>query len=387
MCTKIFFFIAVFCSLMSQQTYVLERGLDVWLKMVWFFPSLCLFAERPLALFPTSLRRGWLYLLLFSIFCLFGEAANAPHHYFMSDWGNIFISFFICVISYTFWRKHQSQSVLNQLCIILMIAGLWLSYEVYKSAFVDYDIMERTYAFGQKNSMGQILLCICIITAINYSPKHKYLKWIILSLTLPLLYMVFILKSRATLASLFFVYVYYIVVIKNKKIKWALSILLVILTAYVLFDPQAYAVIVDGIFLGGRDANDLNSVSSGRGDFISDAIKYIPENLWIGVGYYYVDCMPVNILVQYGIVGLTIIMSYIIFVWKKVVALNRTINVNITTYLLFFAFLINSLFEAYPPFGPGVKCFMLWMMLGFSLAHLERSMQYKPYSKSALVAE
>ena len=34
--------------------------------------------------------------------------------------------------------------------------------------------------------------------------------------------------------------------------------------------------------------------------------------------------------------------------------------------------MLNSLFEAKPPFGPGIKCFLLWLMLGFSLALEER---------------
>lgn len=373
MLTKLFFYIAVFCSLMSQQTFILEAGLDVWLKMVWILPFFCLFARRPLALFPLSLRPFWGYFILFSLFCLFCEAINTPYHYFKSDWNNIFISLFVCVISYAFWKKHQGQSTLNVLCLILVIAGLWLSYDVYQSSFVDYDIMSRTYAFGRKNSMAQILLCVGVIVAICYSSRHKYFHWFFLSLTAPLLYMVFVLKSRATLASLLFVYFYFIVVTKNKKAKWTLLVLLIGIVLYILLNPQAYAVVVDGILLAGRDSTDLNSVSSGRDEYIMEALGHVHNNLWIGIGDYYVDCMPVNVLVQYGLLGLVIILSYIVSIWRKVCALNRDENLNIATYLLFFAFLINSLFEGFPPFGPGVKCFMLWMMLGFSLANAEKA--------------
>lgn len=45
---------------------------------------------------------------------------------------------------------------------------------------------------------------------------------------------------------------------------------------------------------------------------------------------------------------------------------------GLIVYLLFMVYMINSLFEAYTPFGPGMKCFELWAFFGIALAEQKR---------------
>ena len=52
----------------------------------------------------------------------------------------------------------------------------------------------------------------------------------------------------------------------------------------------------------------------------------------------------------------------------KIMGVESKKTVRMAAYVLYMSFLINALFEAYPPFGPGVKCFILWMVYGFALA-------------------
>ena len=73
-------------------------------------------------------------------------------------------------------------------------------------------------------------------------------------------------------------------------------------------------------------------------------------------------------MLQFGFIGFVIVITYIGILFRKIVKLDLQNNIHLATFLIFVAMVLNSLFEAWPPFGPGVKCFMLWMMLGFSLA-------------------
>ena len=100
------------------------------------------------------------------------------------------------------------------------------------------------------------------------------------------------------------------------------------------------------------------------------ALQQIPQHPWVGSGDYYVDCMPLNILTQYGICGLSIIFLFLYYMFHKLKRAKQEDYIATMTYILFFAFFINSLLEARPPFGPGVRSFTLWMMFGFSLAQL-----------------
>lgn len=176
------------------------------------------------------------------------------------------------------------------------------------------------------------------------------------------------LRSRATLVSAFFLLYYFIFRKSNKKIRrWAI-ILSIITIAFILLNGDIYNTIINGVILGGRDATDVNSLSSNRVILFAIALQLIPQHPWIGSGDYYVDCLPLNLLTEFGLIGLFMFTTFILhlFIYTKQ---KRNINkLTSATYAIYISFLLNGLFEAYPPFGPGVKCFTLWMLLGFALA-------------------
>ena len=80
-------------------------------------------------------------------------------------------------------------------------------------------------------------------------------------------------------------------------------------------------------------------------------------------------------ILQFGLLGAAIVFAYIGVTLSKVLSLDRDNKIHLVTYLLMMAMMLNSLFEAPPPFGPGVKCFMLWMAIGFSFAY-EKNIRY-----------
>ena len=83
--------------------------------------------------------------------------------------------------------------------------------------------------------------------------------------------------------------------------------------------------------------------------------------------------MPIAMVLQFGIFGAMIVLIFLAILTRKIVRFNRANQLHLVSYLLFIAMMLNSLFEAWPPFGPGVKCFMMWMMLGYSLAIGDKS--------------
>ena len=129
---------------------------------------------------------------------------------------------------------------------------------------------------------------------------------------------------------------------------------------------------MNGIILGGRDATDINSLSSNRVILFAIALQRIPQHPWLGSGDYYVDCMPLNMLTQYGVWGLTIVFIFLYYIFKTLLKSRPIHPITTIAYIIFMAFIINALFEARPPFGPGVKCFFVWLLLGISLAISQR---------------
>lgn len=41
-----------------------------------------------------------------------------------------------------------------------------------------------------------------------------------------------------------------------------------------------------------------------------------------------------------------------------------TYNIRYTVVVLAAVFSLNSIFEGLPPFGPGIKCYILWFLFG-----------------------
>ena len=91
-----------------------------------------------------------------------------------------------------------------------------------------------------------------------------------------------------------------------------------------------------------------------------------------GTGKCYIDSFPIQILVKYGIVGLLFMSMFLYKITKIIFNFSRNNMLHLSSYLLLCVFLLNSLFEAYPPFGPGIKCCILWIFVGFSCAEITR---------------
>ena len=134
--------------------------------------------------------------------------------------------------------------------------------------------------------------------------------------------------------------------------------------------PTLYKTVVEGILFANRDASDLNSLSSGRVELLSSCIQLFLTNPFIGIGNKYFDCFPVIILTQYGMLGASIIFTFIGRVIKDCFCvLDKSNKLDLCAFLLMVTYLLDSLFEAQPPFGPGVKCFPLWMIWGIMLSN------------------
>ena len=87
----------------------------------------------------------------------------------------------------------------------------------------------------------------------------------------------------------------------------------------------------------------------------------------MGTGHYRVDDLYLCILSDVGLIGFVPIISlWIVRIAKNISAYhkNKTPFTSCVLCLTVFYF-GESLFEAYPPFGPGVCAFMFWVVCAF----------------------
>lgn len=374
MIIRIVFLLTIFASLMSQLPVVLDSDYDGYLKAMWLIP----FAFLGIFKFKTYMERPLWFMYIGTLCMLFYCAACegvTGRNYMNIDLYNMSLSLMIGITSYSLFRNYYSKTLLFSISIVSMVGSLILCVYLYELYFIDYDLMDRMYAFKAKNAMGQILFNCSIVIALYSNSKNIFVKSLQYFSIAIILVMLCMLKSRATLIGVFFTIAYMIVQSKSKVVRWATILVVSLSVAYIFMNDYYYDMIFNGILFAGRDVSDINELSSERVYTIEQALEKIPQNLWIGIGNKYIDCMPVAMILQFGLLGAAIVLAYIGVTLSKVLSLDRDNKIHLVTYLLMMAMMLNSLFEAQPPFGPGVKCFMLWMALGFSLAQVKKGGQ------------
>ena len=369
--SEILFLLAVVGSLLSQTPQMLESGIGRILQLLWFLPAVSLLLTNHKSFLNKSLLPFYITLFIFGGYCFLLDTFSTVS-YIGADLINICISTMITCISFAFFRKNNNPRFTTIFSITLLITGTILALIIYKEFLAGFDIMQKTYAYKAKNSIGQILFCSILIPILCFKPKDLFIRFSFWGCLLVVLSIIFLLKSRATLAGVFFVIVYFIFKSKNKTIK-RITISIAVLCGFILLtNPDIYELIVDGILFAGRDAEDLNDLSSGRVELVTNILQQIPDNIFFGLGHFYLDCMPIAFLGQYGIIGSSVVFIFLISLSIKILKLDLKDDIYLTTFLLWSVFLINALFEANPPFGPGIKCFLLWVLVGFTLAKKEK---------------
>ena len=265
------------------------------------------------------------------------------------------------------WFKMVASYVISSSIVAL---NIFISY--FASGF---DISSRLYAYGSKNSVSQILLTavILLVFGISESYERKF-KMIRLGLIVLLSLLILILKSRATIIC--FAVLYY-AFLKSTEIGWKLKVLsffaLFIAVSAVFLVPSLYQLVIKDILLAGRDASNLNDLTSGRVDLIKSALETIYDNVVFGIGPYYLDCYPINVIMQFGIfpglvlcaISLLPIVLSVMVHREEADQLKETINR--TLMVLSVSYAINGFFEALTPLGPGAKCYCLWLVLGIAI--------------------
>lgn len=372
--STILYFLAIVCSILSNFPIILDAGLDAPLKFMWGLPFFYIFiVHNTRLLWDKRLLPFYFFVTCFYLYCI-GCESILGKNYLGIDFKNILISSLIAITSYAYWKEYGSGEKLEMLSFLLLGCGILLGLYVYFEYLANSSILERAYAVKSKNSIGQIIFCCALIPLLAIKRDSNRFKNLIYIAIIVLTFIVFMIKSRATIVGIFFVIIYFTFNYGSFKVKIYFFATLLIAILFTLFNETLYNIFVNGILFSGRNVENLNDLSSGRIVLITECLDGISKNFWLGNGNRYMDCMPIIMLYQYGFWGALMIFSFLAYISYHIIFLaDRRIPTNLITFLLLGCFMLNSLFEAQPPFGPGVKCFLLWVFVGFSLA--------KPYQE------
>ena len=221
------FLLTIFVSLISQMPSLLDSGASNLLKLIWALPFLYLLLVAPQTYLSGKLFPFYLFVFTIESYCLICQLLTG-NTYFGPDNFNFAISLLVTAISYCFWMHYGDNKILQIICGIMLLGGLMIAIQLYFNYLSQSDITNKTYAYGDKNSAGQILLSCAYLTFLFFNPQNKVFYWGSRGIAVILIIIMIMLRSRATLVSAAIMLGYYILTSNNKKLKWGLIILLVL---------------------------------------------------------------------------------------------------------------------------------------------------------------
>ena len=227
-----------------------------------------------------------------------------------------------------------------------------------------------------RGSISQIILTACILMVSFKLTKKRKIITILYVVTLAfLLYTLLLLKSRATILVLPFLLIFLFIYTgkKIKRLRTFIIIFTVLVAIVLIINPQLWDTLINDIVLAGKGNDNLNNISSGRvnewTNFWNDM-----ENAWIlGQGKQKRESIILTALLEFGfIIGLMVLAVAVSPL--VITCLKKRLNTKLgtVTFCIALVYCFNGIFEQLSPFGPGVKCYFLWIMLGILLSKRDK---------------
>ncbi len=263
----------------------------------------------------------------------------------------------------------ENQKLLGWLLAAFWIGTLLVCGEIWLKYIKGTSISQSRYVYSGKNGISSSILFALLISAYHYRTgiraKPLWLSIVIGAASIFMAYVLLALKCRAVIFSIPFLIIIEIANTRNPaKYRQALAAASFGIGALILIFPTTRDLLINGILLSNGKGN-LDSISSGRITLISEAINVFKLSPVFGIGSYYVDCAPIELLVEYGAIGLILALpSYLLIPYILYKRRGSTKTEWNLLLLLCVIFLINSIFEAFTPYGPGLRTFMLWLLAG-----------------------
>ena len=300
--------------------------------------------------------------VIFDMLCLLGWAFGKDYMA-SSLFVPINMSAFILTIGFLFGALVDEQ-IIKKIAIAYIASSIIVGGVLYVTVFRGIDWSgSSTYVYASKNSAAQFLLVGLILVATLFYVRHRIASGFLI---IAYAVLIFMMKSRATIAALAIYLIYFIFfIVESKRERNFYLFLVVIFGLVVVFNPDANHLIIQEIIFNNR-GTDMTTLSSGRDLHWKTFRQEFGKYLFWGTGGTYLESMPLAVLMSYGVIGgvpiLLFALKPLIYaiknMWDKRYRIYSLLVVSISLTML-----VNSIFEEQAPFGPGVKCYFLWLFL------------------------
>lgn len=357
--------IACFFTNISQLPALVENGITRVLSLpIWILMTIICIIRYEGKIYLGRTWKVWIFGILFLIYYYF-VAFFIPNYRLTQLPYPIAISLFILFVGITIGREIRVQD-LSHIFDAYIWSGLIVCISVFFTYIYGNSLEGPQYLYASKNSVSQILLTVWILILMTKFSSRDVLRKLIYATALAFVSLTLIgLKSRATIIVIPVICIIALFNSNvNKKTRWAI-IILVGIVALVLMQDGVFDKFVKNVLFAGREAGDIEALSSGRTNewktFWSDISGYEI----FGQGRRKRESIILTSFLEFGFLGGSLIMFFALAPLKWGITYGkRNGNVQLIFILIAIAYSINGIFEQLAPFGPGVKCYFLWLLFG-----------------------
>lgn len=384
--------IVCFASNISQLPIFVNLGLSSMLAMAtWaLFIIYCIGHNIKWKIGSKLLPILFVAILYFIFLCLMEVFTNKAY-LASSIIYPFFLSVFILVVAYNVGDFLNGKNDIQLIATAYIAGAILVGGNIFFEYLVNADIADRVYAYDSKNSVAQILLtAFLLLLFYKISNKKIFHKIVSLSLSAFLLITVLLLKSRATIIVIPFLAVFALLLGNqvNKRIRWGIIGLIVAVIVYLILSPNIYDILINDILLGGRESGSLDDISSGRWSEWTNFFADLGDGWFFGNGAIKRESLILSSILSVGIpMGLCIIFVAItpfIYSLANVKCGNKEMRL---LFFIAFCYFVNAIFEQQAPFGPGVKCYFLWLIFGIVLAKQNKATSIESLGRRGMILQ
>lgn len=353
-----------FVTNISQMPYLVESSLTRYVSIpVWIvLAGICAIMHHFIYLHNirgilTIFTLFVVYLLIASI--LNGNFWNSALPYPMA------LSMFVLMIG-TMAGRFLNLDDVKKICTAYALSGVIVCINVFFTYIYGNSLMGSTYLYASKNSISQILLTTwAVILLLKFNGRGGWKKAFYIACFAMLTWTMIGLKSRATLIGIPVAVIW--IIWHGKLNKRTRNIVLLLLIAFILLmmNDSIFDFFINQIVYGGRKASSLYALSSGRSEEWTNFLSDWQPNWLLGQGRMKRESLVLTALLEFGLLGgsLILVLAVYPFFWG-IRNLSREHPYFLLFTVLALIYIVNGIFEQLAPFGPGVKCYFLWFMMG-----------------------
>lgn len=277
---------------------------------------------------------------------------------------------------------NEDNDLLNRIGRLYLICSVVYAIWVHATFFPSYSawLVSRIYLFPSKNSAGQIWASAIYVSILLLDKRNIFERILVYIACGYLLLMIGISQCRTVLLGIIISLLAFFISRTKKKVKWIAFLSLLAIVAWVI--PITRQFIEQALFLSKFEGGDFNTFSSLRVVKNQAAFMVFLSSPFIGIGEYYVDNSYLLILAESGLIGFCIIE----WIWAKKIAIcfkyRGKTSEQTFLFMMTVFYIIESILEGFPPFGPGVSSLMFWLLSILLVARSNRELSNQQTDQS-----